>query len=281
MVAADSERHQEVDEAKDHQRAEDLGSGQKQQDHALDHAKSAGHVGDQGGGVGDGIGGRHGGIGDFGHCGQDLMEARRHQREIHRSDDRLAERQPKAGYRERPAAQPQRAPHKRGEHHIGPRKSEAHHTQPEHRRPGKTGGTLREPRMKQQGAAGEDQQTQAHRDPAEHDDPGDLLRRQSPAPVKSIAHGTAAQCGEAQIVPDRQGGEGGKRYPPIGKRPPGIAHAQSVETGQADIAGGGEPARRQKPGSRGSPSPRQPPDQNCTDPARDREGTPPARWPQQ
>jgi hypothetical protein len=102
--------------------------------------------------------------------------------------------------------------------------------------------------MQQQGAAGEDQQTQAHCGPTKHDEPGDLLRRQSPAPIETIAHGTTAQCGEAQIVPDRQGGEGGKRYPAIGKRPPGIAHAQSVETGQADIAGGRKPARRQEPG---------------------------------
>jgi hypothetical protein len=55
----------------------------------------------------------------------------------------------------------------------------------------------------------------------------------SPSAIEAIADGAAAQGGNADIVADRQGGEGGKRCLAPRQRLADIAHRQPVEAGEA------------------------------------------------
>jgi hypothetical protein len=92
----------------------------------------------------------------------------------------------------------------------------------------------------QQHGAAERREPERDGDAAEHDDPADVARRQAPAGVEPIAHGTAAGGREANRVADRDAGERDERNPVVGKVAPGVADAERIESGQADEARGRE-----------------------------------------
>ena len=123
--ASEAQRRQEVGQAEHDQRADQLLPRQQEQNHALDHAEPAGHVADQRRDIGDHIDGGDAEIGDVRRGRERLVQAGRHEGEIHRADDRLPERQLQAWHFQRPLPEPQRPPNESRERQIGDRQQQA------------------------------------------------------------------------------------------------------------------------------------------------------------
>jgi hypothetical protein len=100
--------------------------------------------------------------------------------------------------------------------------------------------------MEDEADAAEHGQPQSDGDAAEQDDLGYIAGTQAPARIEAIADRAAGQGREADIVADGKADEGGERRLPPRQRPAGIAQAEPVEEGEAQIGGGREAGRKAK-----------------------------------
>lgn len=148
--------------------------------------------------------------------------------------------------REAPASDLQLAAHEGGERKIDHPEQQAGKTEGQRRTRPDSCHLARSAGKGKQADAGERDEPEPHGHPAEDDQLCDLLRFKAPAGIEAVAHRAAAQRGHADIVADREAGEGGECGARIGQRLADIAQRQDVEECQAGVGTGREGERERE-----------------------------------
>ena len=121
-------------------------------------------------------------------------------------------------------------------------------TQPSNDGLGKSCDLLGQPRAEQESGASQDHEAEPYGDAAEHDHLRNLTWAQSPPCVEAVADGAAAQGCQADIVAEREAGEGGKCRLRVWQRSADVVQGEIVKAREGYVArerkaGGGEQPR--------------------------------------
>jgi hypothetical protein len=180
------------------------------------------------------------------------METGSDKGEVDRADSNLSDRDPGRRHVQRPVADDERPPDDGSQDEIKQWGCKTADAQSDDDRLGKSCDLPSQLRAEQESCASEDQKTKTDGDAAEHDDLRNLNWAQSPPGIEAIADGAAAQGREADVVAEREAGEGGEGRLGVGQRPADVVQGEIVKAREGEIARECEAAGGQQPRDRNS-----------------------------
>ena len=192
---------------------------------------------------------------DLGRRRQQHVQHHAGHRPVQGADQQLRQGQPRPHHRQFPGTQLDRLAAQHSQQQVG--YGQHQHQQPEQPAVGRQiGNGAQIQRIQHQHRAADGQNAQPQGQGGEHDDSGDIHRRQAPARIQPVAQRTGGQHRQADRIAERVAEQRGEPDLGPGQRPADVAQRQPVVTGNDQVAEdgaqeGGEQLRARQPSQRG------------------------------